>query len=164
MRLCVLPLLTIVAVLSGAACRQADGPVPVPDANTQEELKDVTKDLLNVVNKDPQAPQDLTNDLNKYNDDPEERAPIDELTRRVVAVLPSAKLSEQSAQQLAQSLWVTVTARQMSERQRETLQNDMQSLLTSVGVPDANAQQVAAQVGEVQRAINDRPRRWYEVF
>jgi hypothetical protein len=40
----------------------------------------------------------------------------------------------------------------------------MQSLLTSVGVPDANAQQVAAQVGEVQRAINDRPRRWYEVF
>jgi hypothetical protein len=157
-------LLTVATVLAGAACRQADGPVPVPDANTREELKDVTRDLLNVTSKDPQASQDLTSDLNKYNDNGDERATIDELTRRVVVVLPDAKLSEQSAQQLAQNLWVTVTAREMSERQIETLQNDIQSLLTSVGVPEANAQQVAAQAGEVQRAINDRPRRWYEFF
>jgi hypothetical protein len=40
----------------------------------------------------------------------------------------------------------------------------VQSLLMSAGIAEPNAQQVAAQVGDVQRAISDRPRRWYEFF
>jgi hypothetical protein len=164
MRLRVLLLVIVVAELSGAACRQADGPVPVPDDNAREELKDVSKDLLNVTKQDPQAPRDLASDLNKYTDNRDERAAIDELSRRVTGVLPTSKLSEQTAQQLAQNLWVTVTARQLSERQIESLQEDVQALLVSAGVAEPNAQQVAAQVGEVQRAVNDRPLRWYELF
>jgi hypothetical protein len=52
----------------------------------------------------------------------------------------------------------------LSERQIETLQNDVQALLMSVGIAEENAQQVAAQVGDVQVAVTDRPRRWYELF
>jgi hypothetical protein len=61
-------------------------------------------------------------------------------------------------------LWLSVAARDISERQIESLQNDTQSLLASVGIPEERAQQVAVQVGEVQRAVTNRPRRWYEFF
>jgi hypothetical protein len=157
-------IVVLCATLLVSACRQADGPVPTPDANVQEELRDVTKDLQNVHAKDPQAPADLASDIGKYTDDPTERPAVDELTRRVARVLPGSKLTEQAAQRLAVDLWAAVAARQSSERQVEALQNDVQSVLMSVGIPEPEAQQVAAQVGDVQRAVNDRPRRWYELF
>jgi hypothetical protein len=40
----------------------------------------------------------------------------------------------------------------------------MQALLESLGVSEESAQQVAAQVGEVQSSVTLRPRRWYELF
>jgi len=40
----------------------------------------------------------------------------------------------------------------------------MQLMLTSLGVAESNAQLVAAQVGDVQGAVGDRARRWYELF
>jgi hypothetical protein len=73
-------------------------------------------------------------------------------------------LPEQSAQRLAHSLWVSIAARELSERQVETLKSDMQLMLTSLGVAESNAQLVAAQVGDVQGAVGDRARRWYELF
>ena len=157
-------IVVLCATLLVSGCRQADGPVPTPDANVREELSDVTKDLQSVAGKDPQAPANLASDIGKYTDDPTERPAVDELTRRVSRVLPGSKLTEQVAQRLAVDLWAAVAARQSSVRQMEALQNDVQSLLMSVGIPEPEAQQVAAQVGEVQRAVNDRPRRWYELF
>lgn len=73
-------------------------------------------------------------------------------------------MTEQAAQRLTHNLWLSVAARDISERQVESLQNDTQSLLVSVGVAEVRAQEVATQVGEVQRAVTDRPRRWYELF
>ena len=154
----------IVAALSFSACRQGDGPVPTPNPTVQEELQDVTRDLENVRSNNPTAPQELADDLRKYVIRPSAVPAVDELSRRTARVLPSTKLTQQTAQQLAHNLWVTVSARELSERQIETLQNDVQSLLMSVGVAEPNAQQVAAQVGDVQRAVGDRPRRWYELF
>ena len=40
----------------------------------------------------------------------------------------------------------------------------MQAHLVSLGVGEDSAQQVAAQVGEVQSSVTLRPRRWYELF
>ncbi|MBM3819474.1 MAG: hypothetical protein FJW14_10745 [Acidimicrobiia bacterium] len=155
-----------VTALSMSACRQADGPVPSPDTNALAELVDVTRDLENVANNNPDGPEELAHDLRKYVSDQRPNAvpAVDELSRRTAQVLPKSKLSPQSAQQLAHNLWVTVSARELSERQVESLQNDVQSLLMSVGVAEPNAQQVAAQVGDVQRAVGDRARRWYELF
>jgi hypothetical protein len=74
------------------------------------------------------------------------------------------ELPEQSAERLAHSLWTSIAAQELSERQIESLQTDMRLLLVSVGVTEASAEQVASQVGEVQQAVSARPRRWYEVF
>ena len=157
--------LIVIAGLSLGACRQADGPIPAPNETVQEELVDVTRDLQNVASgRDPQAPKDLADDLRKYARRPSAEPVVDELSRRTAGVLAGINLTEQAAQQLTHNLWLSVAARDLSERQIETLQNDVQSLLISLGVAEANAQPVAAQVGDVQVAVTDRPRRWYELF
>ena len=139
--------------------------MPEPDADVQAELGDVAKDLQNVAGaRDPEALKDLTSDLGKYARRPTEVPAVDELSRLTASAVSGVDLSERSAQRLAQSLWVSVAARELSERQVENLRNDVQLLLTSIGVSEPNAQQVAAQVAQVQGAVNARPRRWYEVF
>lgn len=157
--------LVVIAGLFLGACRQGDGPVPTPDQTRQEELVDVTRDLQNIASgRDPQAPKDLADDLRKYAEGPTAVAAVDELSTRTARALGGRTLAEQDAQRLAHNLWLSVAAREMSERQIETLQNDVQVLLMSVGVAEEGAQQVAAQVGEVQSAVTLRPRRWYELF
>ena len=147
------------------ACRQADGPIPTPSESVQEELHDVGRDLQNVASgRDPAAPKDLEQDLRKYVRRPTSAPAVDELSRRTATVLPGKNLPDQAAQQLAHDLWLSMAAREASEKQIEGLQNDVQSLLMSIGVAEDGARQVAAQVGEVQSAETDRPRRWYEFF
>jgi hypothetical protein len=139
--------------------------MPAPDQNVQEELVDVTRDLQNVATgRDPQAPEDLAQDLRKYTDSPSAKLVVDELSQRTATVLAGVDLTEQAAQRLAHNLWLSVAASELSGRQVETLQNDVQSLLMAEGVAEESAQQVAAQVGTVQGAVNARPRRWYELF
>jgi hypothetical protein len=147
------------------ACRQGDGPVPTPDQTRQEELVDVTRDLQNIASgRDPEGPRNLADDLRKYAAGPAAVPAVDELSTRTARAVGGRNLAEQDAQRLAHNLWLSVAAREMSERQIETLQNDVQALLISVGVAEEGAQQVAAQVGEVQSAVTLRPRRWYELF
>lgn len=152
------------SVLVLAGCRQPDGEVPTPDAVAQEELGDVARDLQYIANaRDPEAPKNLADDLRKYAQRSAVPA-VDELSRRTAGALAGSQLSEQAAQRLTHNLWLSVAARDISERQIESLQNDTHSLLVSVGIPEDRAEQVAVQVGEVQRAVTSRPRRWYELF
>ncbi len=151
--------------LSLGACRQADGPMPTPSEDVQSELDDVTRDLQNVASaRDPQARQDLADDLRKYADAQSAESVVDELSQRAATALAGVDLAEQAAQQLAHSLWLSVAARELSERQTETLQNDVLSLLLAEGIAEESAQRVVAQIGEVQGAVAARPRRWYELF
>lgn len=153
-----------VAVLMLAGCRQPDGTIPTPDATVQEELGDVVRDLQYIAAaRDPEAPKNLADDLRKYAR-PAAVPAVDELSRRTASAIAGSQMTEQAAQRLTHNLWLSVAARDISERQVESLQNDTQSLLVSVGVAEARAQEVATQVGEVQRAVTDRPRRWYELF
>ena len=154
----------LVSALALGACRQADGPMPPVNAEIQNELLDISHDLQNVARRDPAGPEDLAHDLGKYPRQSDEMPAVNELTRRTSNVLVGKTVNEQAGQRLAHSLWTTVAARELSERQVETLHNDLQSILVSIGVAEPQAQQVAAQVGEVQKAVGDRPRRWYEFF
>jgi len=157
--------LVAAALASVSACRQADGPVPTPSAETQEELADVARDLQYIASGgDPAAPKYLESDLIKYARRGSAEPVVVELARRTSAAVSGVKLADQDAQRLTHNLWLSVAAREISERQVEGLQGDMQALLLSIGVPQDRAEQVAAQVGEVQRAVSDRPRRWYELF
>lgn len=154
----------IFSALALGGCRQADGPMPAVNAEIENELHDISRDLQNVAGRDPAAPDDLAHDLGKYPRQTDEMPSVNELSRRTVNVVVGRSLDDQAAQRLAHSLWTTAAARQLSERQVEALQNEVQSILVSIGVAEPQAQQVAAQVGEVQKAVGDRPRRWYELF
>ena len=152
--------------VSVAGCRQADGPVPAPDAGVQDDLHDVGRDLQNAATgSDPSGPQDLTSDLVKYVDEkPPAAAAVNELTKRAATAVKGVKLGDQTAQRLANNFWVSINAHELSERQVESLQNDTQQLLTSTGVTNESARQVADQVGQVQKVVTTRQRRWYELF
>jgi hypothetical protein len=155
----------IIATAAGlGACRQADGPIPAPNATVREELVDVRRDLQNIAGKNPTAPAEFADDIRKYARRPAAVPAIEELARRTTTVLQGKKVSDQAAERLAQSLWTSLAATEISERQVESLQNDVHSQLVAIGVSEENAQQVAAQIGEVQKAATDRPRRWYEWF
>lgn len=139
--------------------------MPTPNSNVQEDLVDIGRDLTYIATgSDPAAPQDLWADLRKYVTRDEAMPAVEELSRRTAGAVANRKLPEQTAQRLAHTLWLSIAAREMSQRQVEALQNDTQSMLMSIGVADEQADLVAAQVGEVQRAVTDRVRRWYEWF
>ncbi len=155
------------AVLALAGCRQSDGDVPAPDADAQGEIRDISRDILNIASgSDPQAPKDLADDLIRYTMDKRTSAngAVIDLARQTAETLSGRAVPEQTAQQLAHHFWVAVIARELSERQIETLQGDVQALFGSVGVPEGQASAVAGQVGDVQQLATDRARRWYEVF
>ena len=153
------------SVLILAGCRQPDGQVPTPDAVVQEELGDVARDLQSIAAaRDPEAPKNQADDLRKYAQRPSAVPEVDELSRRTADAVTRSQLTEQAAQRLTHNLWLAVAARDISERQVESLQNDTHSLLVSAGIAENRADQVAVQVGEVQRAVTSRPRRWYELF
>lgn len=139
--------------------------MPAPNSNVQEDLADIGRDLTYIATgSDPAAPQDLAADLRKYVTRDVATPVVEELSTRTASAVANKKLPEQTAQRLAHTLWMAIAAREMSQRQVETLQNDTQSLLMSIGVADEQAEHVAMQVGEVQRVVTDRVRRWYEWF
>ncbi len=158
-------LLIVAFAISLAACRQADGPLPVAEGETPNRLGDISRDLASVARGDTQARQDLADDLRVFADQGEEggRA-LDDLAMRTAEVISGKDLSDQDAQRLAHHLWLAAAGRELSERQVDSLQNDMQALLVSIGVPEDAATDVATQVESVQQAVTDRQRRWYEFF
>ena len=157
----------IAAVLVLPGCRQSDGDLPAPDADAQGEIRDISRDILSIASgSDPEAPKNLADDLIRYTMDKRASANGDviDLARQTSEALAGRTVPEQAAQQLAHHLWVTVTAHELSERQIEVLQNDVQGVFGSMGVPEGQATSIAAQVGDVQQLVTDRTRRWYEVF
>ena len=158
-------LIALVLPLLLPGCRQADGPMPEPSGEVPNRLADITRDLQAVARGDEQARQDLADDVTVFVDsDGEARMAINELSRRTAEVVTGSRLSEQSAQRLSQQLWTAAAARELSQRQVETLQGEMHALLVEIGVPEDRAENVATQVGEVQRRLTDRPKRWYQLF
>ena len=156
--------LILVVSLGAAGCRQADGPMPVPEGEVPNRLVDISRDLMSVSRGDTQARKDLADDLRVFVSRKEAVPAADELARRTSAVVDGRTLDDQNAERLAHHLWTAAAAREMSQRQVESLQNDLHALLVSFGVPEDNAVNVASQAGEVQKLVTSRERRWYEFF
>jgi predicted small lipoprotein YifL len=157
-------LLAAPLALSLAGCRQPDGPLPVPTEDAKDEIGELARDMINVINRESQAEAELASDVSKYGSDIEAVDASRELARRLTDVLPSAKLDEQSAQRLAHTMWVGVTATELSARQIEAMQNEAKEILRSAGVEEPRADAVAQQLGVVQQEITHNPKRWYQVF
>jgi hypothetical protein len=154
-----------IALAAGLGCRQADGPMPSPTGEVPNRLGDISRDLTSIARGEAQARQDLADDLKVFVEKPTDAdAAVDELARRVSQVVGGKPLRDQDAQRLAHHLWTAIAARELSERQVAALQNELQALLVSMGVPEASATTTAEQVEQVQAQVTTRPRRWYEVF
>jgi hypothetical protein len=153
------------AMAAIAACRQADGPMPPQSGEIPNRIDDMSRDLLAIGRGEEQARQDLSDDLRVFIDEkPTAAAQVNELASRVATAISQRKVSDEQAKKLAYQLWLSVDAKELSERQVETLQKDVEGLLTSMGVAQQGAQQVSAQVLDVQKQITGRQKRWYELF
>ena len=157
----------IVAVLglSSAACRMADGPLPPATGDVPNELGDISRDLWNTANGNPDGMADLATDLGHYAEG-RDGGPVAtaELSRRLGQALAGKMFMVAEALPLAHSCWLAAAGRQLSDKQVEDLQNEVKSQLMSLGVDEQQAQGVATQVGVVQRAVTARQRRWYELL
>jgi hypothetical protein len=159
-----LPVFMLVVSLAVAGCRQVDGPLPAAEGEVPNRIVDISRDLVNVSRGDEQARKDLADDLRVFVDKREAVPASDELARRTSEVVAGRTLDDENAERLARHLWTATAGREMSERQVESLQNELHALLVSMGVPEDNALNVASQAGEVQRLVTSRERRWYEFF
>jgi hypothetical protein len=153
------------AALHFAACRQADGPMPETTPETANELGDISRDLQNLATGKPDGPQDLADDISHYaQGDKDGEAAAAELSRRLGQALTGKSFKLAQAMPVAHTCWVSVAARQLSEKQVDNLKNEMKQELMALGVNEQQAQGVADQVGVVQQAVTARHRRWYELL
>ncbi len=150
--------------LAAGGCRQANGPVPEPNASRQDDLKDVAKDLLNIKAKDPSASKDLQDDLVRFNDKPTVVAATRELANRVSTAVAGSKLSETEAGELGHQLWVTIAAAQLSTSQAKGIRDDVEMILKNAGANKDAINAVGEQIITTQAAATTNRRKWYEFF
>jgi hypothetical protein len=154
--------------LSLTACRMADGPVPNAKADeVPNQLGDLGRDLSGVVNGDAQARQDFVDDMMVFVDlqkSPGAEAPVKALATQVLDAAVATKPSEAASAPLLEHLYVAIAARQLSEGQVKTLEENVQAAASRIGLDDVKARALAAQAVIVQQAVTERHRRWYEVF
>jgi hypothetical protein len=153
------------AALTSAGCRQADGPLPPATGGVPNELGDISRDIWNLSRGEADGAKDLSDDISHYAQGTNGgEAAAQELSRRLADALKGKMFKLAQAMPVARTCWVTTAGRQLSEKQVDSLKNDMKSQLTSLGVNDQQAQGVADQVGVVQQAVTARHRRWYELL
>ena len=157
--------LCLAAALLLTGCRQGEGTLPRADGEVPNRIGDLGRDLMSIAGGEVQARQDLADDLTVFVDTEAAAVPlVTDLSQRTGEALSGKTLTEQNSQKLAQQLWVAVAARDLSEKQVETLKNDYQATLIACGVPQDRAQGIAGQIEAVQKTVGDRKRRWYELF
>ena len=127
-------------------------------------LHDIRRDLESVAAGEADGPKDLADDLAVFVEEPEAVNAARTLAGSVSVVIVKRALSEDALKQLSSNLWKTVASRELSERQVDGLKDDMRGTLIAIGVaqPDANA--LADRVGQTQKAVALRTRRWYERY
>ena len=157
-----------ISLFTTAACRMADGPVPNPKADeVPNQLGDLGRDLNGVVNGDAQARQDFMDDLMAFVDlqeTPNAESPVKALGTQVLDAATATKPTEAAVAPLLEHLYVAIRARELSESQVKTLEEDVLAAASRMGLDDVKARALASQAVIVQQAVTDRHRRWYEVF
>ena len=165
-RVCVVVMCACVLVT--ASCRMADGPMPDSKAgDAPNQIGDLSRDLSNVLAGREEGRQDFMDDLLVFvdlDDAPDAEAPVKALGQQVMDVVVATKASETAMVPLLERVYVALKARELSENQLKSLQEDVQGAATQLGADDVKARALAAQVGIVQQAVTERHRRWYEVF
>jgi hypothetical protein len=152
----------VVVVAVSPACKQPDGPIPQPTPEEQNEIGDLSRDLLAVAGGDTQAVQDLRDDL--VNVGPSERGArfVPEMAARFGRALSGRTLTEEQARTLAHQMYLTFAATALSTKQIDKIQEDVRAQLTQIGAPPDAIEQVTAQIEAVQMELTTSQRRWWQ--
>lgn len=156
--------LALIAVLAAGACKQGDGPLPARSGDVPNRLGDLKRDLRAVIGGDQQAIQDLTDDLLVFSEEPDGQTAAKAMAVAVCSMLINREVTDEAQTKIVNLLWTAVAARELSERQVDALKDDVRNTLLSVGVTQPDANLAAGRVGDVQKAVTLRPRRWYERY
>ncbi len=138
----------------------------MPEA-TEEAMNrtfDISRDLLNVAGGDAQAPAEFAEALSVFALGEDGIIATRELAGAVGAAVAGLEITEEQSLQVANSLWLVVAGRELSEGQMTVVRESLRADLVAAGAAEASAEAAASEAGETQAAVSTRPRRWYEVF
>jgi hypothetical protein len=97
-------------------------------------------------------------------DEPEGQAMTKAMSTTICAMLIKRPVNDEMQTKIVSLMWTAVAARDLSERQMDALKDDVRNTLLAVGVTQPDANLAAGRVGEVQKAVTLRTRRWYERY
>ncbi len=157
-------IIMLAGALGAAGCRQSNGPMPQPNAERQGDLVDVAKDMMNIQAKDKSASNDLADDLVRFTEKPAPTAAARDLALSVANAIPGTKLTDAQAGELAQKLWVAISADQLSDRQVKAIRIDIATILKNAGAQDPAIEAIGDKVTAMQATITKVHTRWYELF
>jgi hypothetical protein len=151
----------LVGALCVAGCKQADGPMPVPEGEQPNKIEDISRDLQNLASSDANAPTELADDLSSV--DPLKRPPeqITALSKHLGSALDGRQLSDGDARKMANLLFVALAGRELSESQIEQAGEELRTTLMSVGAEAQVAEQVSTATQELANGITRNKKRWY---
>jgi hypothetical protein len=156
--------LLLAAACVVAGCRQSDGALPQETGDVPNRLHDLQRDLESVAAGEAEGPKDLADDLAVFAGDPDGVAAARTLAGSTSVVLLKRSINEDALKQLSTILWKAIASRELSERQVDVLKDDMRGVLISIGVAQADANAVAERVGQTQKTVTLRTRRWYQRY
>ena len=154
----------VVLMVWTSACRQPDGTMPMPDPEQVDRIEDLSRDLQNIAQGNGDAPQELGDDLQVISRMPVPEQRVKELVQALQASLRGKTLSEEAARRLAESMFVVMSARELSDRQIKNLQTEITNQVKALGADEAAATQVATVAGTLQGEVRTTRRRWYQWF
>lgn len=158
-------LFVVLTLAALGGCRQAEGPLPIPDDEDRSRIEDLANNLQNIARGDPEGEPDLIDDLTLFvRDDAEAVAVVTAFAGSLGTAVDGRPLEKEPSLALGHQAWLLLNAREISESQVEQLQAGMRDALAGAGVDEPRAGPVLAQMVDVQRLITERPRRWYQLF
>ena len=160
----VVPVIVAVMLLGIGGCRQPDGNMPTPDEEQVDRIEDLSRDLQNLASGNADAPKELGDDLTIISRMPVPEPRVQELVQALQASLRGKMLSDEAARRLAESMFLVMSARQLSDRQIENLQTEITNQVKALGADEAAATQVATVAGTLQGEVRTSHRRWYQWF
>jgi|SRR5688572_8289978 hypothetical protein len=155
----------IVASLAAAAgCRQSDGTIPRPQGEQANKTSDVGRDLLNVAAQSEGAETDLFDDISNLTSTPPPPALMKEMTSALNTAIAGKEPTKEATQQLAESLYSVITARDLSQKQIEALKVEITDRTRKSGAAEPAAVAVGDVAVKIQGEITANKRRWYHFF
>jgi hypothetical protein len=157
-----LSIVAMVLVISG--CRQADGDMPAPTGEQPNKISDIGRDLQNVAGGAADAERDLQDDLDGLDSRSKPEPLVRDLSLSLASALKGKSVSEAQAQNMAKTLFVVVTGRDLSSRQIERTSSELRTAVMNAGADGAAADKAAAAASTLSAQITQNRRRWYHVF